>query len=57
MCNEEILSLSEKIYKTTCEIEYLYDLKKYLDDKIEIENNVEEKEVEKTKTINFKKAI
>ena len=59
MCNEDIFNLEDKIYKTTCEIEYLNELKDYINEQeIDFEkvDNVE-KETEKTKTINFKKVI
>ncbi len=59
MCNEDIFNLEDKIYKTTCEIEYLNELKEYINEQeIDFENVEEkEKELEKTKTINFKKAM
>ena len=62
MSKEELENLGDKIYKATCEIEDLNELKEII-----IENkdtyvfynktNREEKEIEKTKTINFKKAM
>ena len=58
MCNDDIFNLSEKIYKTTCEIEYLNDLKNIISEDIDIViDKNEPKEIEKTKTINFKKAM
>ena len=58
MCNEDILNLGDKIYKTTCEIEYLNDLKNIIkkQENIDVVNR-EDREIEKTKTINFKKAM
>ena len=62
MCTEEINILSDKIYKATCEIEDLIELKELIVDNKD--NNIfrekinrDDKEIEKTKTFNFKRAM
>ena len=62
MSMEELNSLSDKIYKTTCEIEDLIELKEIIIDNKETyifsdKASREDKEIEKTKTFSFKRAM
>ncbi|MBP3766174.1 MAG: hypothetical protein J6G98_03235 [Bacilli bacterium] len=62
MSKEEFKNLSDKIYKTTCEIEDLIELKEIIVDNKDTyifreKINREDKELEKTKTFTFKRAM
>ena len=62
MSKEELKNLSDKIYKTTCEIEDLIELKEIIVDNKDTyifreKINREDKELEKTKTFTLKRAM
>ena len=62
MSKEELKNLEDKIYKTTCEIEDLIELKEIIIDNKEtyiFRDKVarKDKEIEKTKTFTFNRAM
>ena len=62
MSKDEFKNLGDKIYKTTCEIEDLIELKEIIIDNRETyifkdKTSRKDKEIEKTKTFTFRRAM